>query len=50
MKKKKTAQVKSRTAPRHRPSKPVGYAAKSATRTVKAREMVAHRGAQRAAP
>src|SRR5271155_559036 len=37
MKKKKAAQVKSRTAPRRRPKKPVGYAAKSATRAVKAR-------------
>jgi proline iminopeptidase len=48
MKKKKTAQVKSRTAPRHRPSKPLGYAAKSASRTVKAREVV--RSAARSAP
>jgi proline iminopeptidase len=40
MKKKKAAQVKSRAVPRRRPSKPVGYAAKSATRTAKARETV----------
>jgi proline iminopeptidase len=48
MKKKKAAQVKSRAAQRRRPSKPVGYAAKTATRTVKAREVV--RTAARSAP
>src|SRR5271169_1037449 len=48
MKKKKAAQAKSRVAPRLRPSKPSFSAAKSATRIVKAREMV--RTAARSAP